>query len=90
MQLLTSSTLIALLDRTVLTNIPVSGNETIAATYCEPLVTNPSRQNTLQLLVYGVTHTRDYWRGTSSHYQPENYSWVEYALPQGCPVIAID
>lgn len=89
-QLLTSSTLVALLDRIGLANIPVSGNETIAATYCEPLVTNPSRQNTLQLLVHGVTYTRDYWRGTPSHYQPENYSWVEYALSQGYPILAID
>ena len=37
----------------------VSGTFNTAATYCEPQVSDPSRENTLQLLVHGATYTKE-------------------------------
>lgn len=36
----------------------VSGTFSIGATYCEPLNTVPGRENTLQILVHGISYTR--------------------------------
>ncbi|KAJ3485111.1 hypothetical protein NLG97_g6887 [Lecanicillium saksenae] len=89
--LLTSTTLVSLLQNLVFSKIPVSGTETVAGTYCEPSnKSNATRLDTLQLLVHGASYTRDYWRGMAAHYQPGNYSWIDYALAEGYPVLAID
>lgn len=88
--LLDSTTLLSIIEDDVFTSTPVSGSEVIAGEYCEPTSYDPKRANTLQLLVHGLTYTRDYWNGGVEHYQPANYSWTEYALSQGYPTLAID
>ncbi|KAJ4155863.1 hypothetical protein LMH87_001088 [Akanthomyces muscarius] len=44
----------------------------------------------MELLVHGITYTRDYWMASPEKYKPEKYSWVEHALKRGFPVLAID
>lgn len=71
----------------------VSGTYTIAARYCEPEKNVPSRKNTLQMLVHGVTYDRNYWSGLGPPGQQFNgtaYSWIDYASKQGYPTLSVD
>ncbi|KIM97076.1 hypothetical protein OIDMADRAFT_168831 [Oidiodendron maius Zn] len=82
----TTSTIFDLL----LGNFPVESTETFAATYCEPTNQVPSRTNTLQLLVPGITYNRRYWDGSLSVTNQSSFSYVDYALSQGYPTLNID
>ncbi|KAF2161610.1 hypothetical protein M409DRAFT_28004 [Zasmidium cellare ATCC 36951] len=78
---------------TALPKVQIQGTYQIAARYCEPEVKNSSRTNTLQLLVHGVTYTKDYWSGLGppgQGYDGDKYSYVAYASKQGYPTLAID
>jgi len=54
---LTLSTLLGSLDALIFDTL-ISGDFNISATYCAPTVNIPSRANTLQFLVHGITYTR--------------------------------
>lgn len=64
--------------------ILVEGEYTIAGSFCTPTQNITNRQNTLQILVHGITDTRTYWMQEGAR------SWVDYATSQGFPVLAID
>lgn len=71
----------------------VSGDYEIAGTFCSPLRHVAARQDTLQVLVHGITYTRDYWAGPATHdigLGATNQSWIYYAAQQGYSVLAID
>ncbi|KAK3181415.1 hypothetical protein K4F52_007277 [Lecanicillium sp. MT-2017a] len=71
----------------------VGGSYSISARYCEPLVDVPHRRNTLQVLVHGITYTKDYWSGRATRDigpGSTNSSWVYFAAQQGYPTLAID
>lgn len=71
----------------------VGGTYNISARYCEPLAKIEQRQNTLQLLVHGLTYDKDYWSGVkTSDIGPghDAHSWVYYAAQQGYATLAID
>lgn len=74
-------------------NVNVAGTYNISARYCEPEVDIPSRRNTIQLLVHGITYTKDYWSGLGppgSGFDGDTYSWIAYASKQGYPTLSID
>ncbi|KUJ19595.1 uncharacterized protein LY89DRAFT_717068 [Mollisia scopiformis] len=71
----------------------VSGTYNIAARYCEPQNFVESRENTLQVLVHGITYTRNYWSGDGTletSYDGAMYSWIDFASKQGYPTLSID
>jgi pimeloyl-ACP methyl ester carboxylesterase len=69
----------------------VSGDFGISARFCEPAKTVHSRRNTVQLLVHGFTYSKDYWSALAfPGYQPNHYSWIEYASNEGYPTLSID
>ncbi|VDB90612.1 Bgt-51650 [Blumeria graminis f. sp. tritici] len=74
-------------------NVNINGNYNIRARYCEPEVQNSERADTIQLLVHGITYTRDYWSGLGapgSNFGGDDYSWIAYASKQGYPTLSID
>jgi pimeloyl-ACP methyl ester carboxylesterase len=71
----------------LVTNL-INGTYNIGARYCEPEVIIASRANTIQLLVHGITYTRDYWSGIN--FDGDNYSWIAYASQQGYATLSID
>jgi pimeloyl-ACP methyl ester carboxylesterase len=75
-----------------LSTAPVNGQYNIGARYCEPSPPVPNRQQTLQVLVHGVTYTRNYWSGLAAPGTPgrEEYSWILYAAQQGYPTLSLD
>ncbi len=74
---------------------PVSGTETLAGTFCEPTVLNENLFS-LQVLFHGITGNRGYWNALGGSpagyapYQPQKYSWVEFAHANGYPTLALD
>lgn len=77
----------------LVSNVTVSGTYNISARYCEPEFRNSSRSNTIQLLVHGITYTKDYWSGLGAPgngYDGDTYSWIAYASQQGYPTLSID
>ncbi|CAD6503829.1 BgTH12-05574 [Blumeria graminis f. sp. triticale] len=73
--------------------VDINDKFNIAARYCEPEVKNPSRANTIQLLVHGITYTKNYWSGLGppgEGYNGDSYSWIAYASKQGYPTLSID
>ncbi|KAJ6790216.1 hypothetical protein PWT90_10264 [Aphanocladium album] len=71
----------------------VDGTYQIAGRFCPPLLDVEERRDTLQVLVHGVSYTKDYWSGpTTSDIGPgsTNSSWIYYAAQQGYPTLAID
>ncbi|KAF8851755.1 hypothetical protein BDZ45DRAFT_750342 [Acephala macrosclerotiorum] len=77
----------------------VSGTYNIAARYCAPANDLHSRREVLQVLVHGVTYTRNYWSGDGdpsiSHgpgapYNGNTYNWIGFASDQGYPTLSID
>ncbi|KAI0997620.1 hypothetical protein K3495_g10568 [Podosphaera aphanis] len=73
--------------------VRVNGQYNIAARYCEPEVRNATRANTIQILVHGITYTKDYWSGLGAPgngFDGDTYSWIAYASKQGYPTLSID
>jgi pimeloyl-ACP methyl ester carboxylesterase len=71
----------------------VQGQYNIGARYCEPTTVVPSRQQTLQVLIHGITYTRNYWSGLAApgtKSGQDEYSWIVYAAEQGYPTLSID
>ncbi|CZR69991.1 uncharacterized protein PAC_19892 [Phialocephala subalpina] len=77
----------------------VSGTYNIAARYCEPANNLHPRRDVLQVLVHGITYTRNYWSGDGdpniltgpgAPYGGNLYSWVDFASQQGYPTLSID
>ncbi|KAF3006953.1 hypothetical protein E8E14_003185 [Neopestalotiopsis sp. 37M] len=62
----------------------VSGNYSIAATYCQP---DGGPGTTLQVLTHGVGFDRSYWDFPANNY---NYSYVNQALDRGYSTFAYD
>ena len=60
--------------------VPVSGTFGVQLRYCEPAVSVPGHESTLQVLVHGVTYNLEYW---DISFQPEMYSYVRFAAAQG-------
>ncbi|EJD52242.1 hypothetical protein AURDEDRAFT_134843 [Auricularia subglabra TFB-10046 SS5] len=57
-----------------------SGTFLIQATFCEPIVRNASRANTLLIMSPGATYDSVYW---DIQFEPERYSFVRFAAAQG-------
>ena len=72
--------------------VPTGGTFKISARYCEPQVKIASRNNTVQILVSGVTENKLYWSGLGYPvgYNGDMYSWIAYASSQGYPTLSID
>ncbi|KAH9907745.1 alpha/beta-hydrolase [Xylariomycetidae sp. FL2044] len=64
--------------------IAVSGNYSIAATYCTP---SAGPGSVLQILTHGAGLLRSYW---DFRYAGGNYSYVDYALGRGYSTFAFD
>ncbi|KAI0136361.1 Alpha/Beta hydrolase protein [Xylariales sp. AK1849] len=62
----------------------VSGNYSIAATYCKP---DYGAGQTLQVLTHGIGFDRSYWDFPANNY---NYSYVKAALKRGYSTFAFD
>lgn len=76
-----------------LTSSLVSGDYTIGARYCEPSKDIASRRDTLQVLVHGITYTKDYWSGLAppgTLNGQDEHSWVKYAADQGYATLSVD
>ncbi|OAA73309.1 hypothetical protein ISF_00210 [Cordyceps fumosorosea ARSEF 2679] len=74
------------------TNV-VNGNYRVAGRFCSPLRDVPERRQTLQILVHGLTYTKEYWNGPSTQASgppATNQSWIYYAAEQGYSVLAVD
>lgn len=74
-------------------SINITGQYQIAANYCAPLIDVPERRQTLQILVHGVTYTKNYWAGPATRDigpGSTNQSWIYTAAKQGYPVLALD
>ena len=75
--------------------VPVSGTQTLAGTFCLPTVLNENIFS-LQVLFHPITGNRGYWNGLGGlstgyvPYQPQNYSWVDFAHANGYPTLALD
>ncbi|RKF53520.1 putative ctr copper transporter family protein [Erysiphe neolycopersici] len=77
----------------LVSNVTVSSTYNISARFCEPEVRNSSRSNTIQLLVHGITYTKNYWSGLGAPGEGidgDMYSWIAYASKQGYPTLSID
>jgi pimeloyl-ACP methyl ester carboxylesterase len=59
---------------------------TIRGTYCRPQTPN-TRENTLQLLVHGITYDKSMWSGLG---YSSVYDWQLFASYQGYPTLSID
>ncbi|CAL5869860.1 uncharacterized protein PFLUO_LOCUS4091 [Penicillium psychrofluorescens] len=71
----------------------ITGIYTIAGRYCEPANADPARQNTLQILVHGITYDRNYWSGMGPpghQFNGTEYSWIDFASKEGYPTLSID
>lgn len=88
-----SSELLATLMDDVFSLVPVTGSQTLAGTYCLPMVTN-ANSDKLQVFFHGITSNRGYWSALGGpdfpEYQPGNYSWVDVATAKGYPTLALD
>ncbi|KAI0387769.1 Alpha/Beta hydrolase protein [Hypomontagnella monticulosa] len=62
----------------------ISGNYSIAATYCEP---SSGPGSILQVLTHGIAFDRSYWDFPAQHH---NYSYVNAALARGYSTFAFD
>jgi hypothetical protein len=85
--------LIASLETSVSTStyITVTTSFNISARYCEPEVKIPSRASSIQFLVHGITYTKNYWSALGfPGYDPDKYSWIQYASQRGYPTLSID
>ncbi|KAI9730400.1 MAG: hypothetical protein M1834_005910 [Cirrosporium novae-zelandiae] len=90
---LTSTTLSNLLNNLGddLQNALVSGTYNISARYCAPETIIANRTSTIQLLVHGITYTKNYWSGDSfPGYSGTTYSWIDHASRNGYPTLSID
>lgn len=67
----------------------VNGTYNIAGLYCEPEVQVAGRENTVQLLVHGITFDHHYWTGGVGG-TDDQYSWIAHASKQGYATLAID
>ena len=72
--------------------ISVGGSYNIAARFCEPEKKVKGRENTVQLLIHGITVDMNYWSGGQFPTSDANkqYSWIEYASKEGYPTLSID
>ncbi|EFX01970.1 ctr copper transporter family protein [Grosmannia clavigera kw1407] len=71
--------------------VTVTQNVNVSARYCEPEVEVPGRENSIQVLVHGITYSKVYWSALGfPGYQPQNYSWVDFASKNGYATLAID
>mgnify|MGYP005988817661 CR=1 FL=1 len=68
----------------------VGGEYHISARYCPPTNHVASRKDVLQVLVHGITYTKEYWSGPVSESSSTHESWPEYAAAQGYATLAID
>lgn len=69
----------------------VAGTWDIIGRYCEPERKVEKRKHTVQLLVHGLTYTKEYWSGDSfPGYQGDKYSWIAKASREGYPTLSID
>ncbi|TVY83688.1 hypothetical protein LSUE1_G003808 [Lachnellula suecica] len=71
----------------------VTGTYNIAGRYCEPENQISGHHDTLQVLVHGISYTRDYWSGDGppgQGFHVDQYSWVSTASEAGYPTLAID
>lgn len=83
--------LLATLNESNATYASVTQSVNISARFCEPEIRIPSRENSIQLLVHGITYTKSYRSALGfPGYQPEIYSWVDFASKNGYPTLAID
>lgn len=75
-----------------LQSLLVSGTFEIAARYCEPEVVVQDRQDSVQLLVHGITYDKNYWSGGDYPvgFNGDEYSWIAYASKLGYPTLSID
>jgi pimeloyl-ACP methyl ester carboxylesterase len=81
--------LIASSNTSTYTTVTASFN--VSARYCEPEVKIPSRASSIQFLVHGITYNKDYWSALGfPGYDPEIYSWIEYASQRGYPTLSVD
>ncbi|KAF2763231.1 alpha/beta-hydrolase [Pseudovirgaria hyperparasitica] len=89
------TTIIEAGEADILPKILTNGTETIGGYYCEPTVKN-ANNGKLQVFVGSIGTTRDMWSGLGGTnlgvpaYQPEKYSWIDYANKQGYPTLATD
>ncbi|KZV83564.1 hypothetical protein EXIGLDRAFT_701288 [Exidia glandulosa HHB12029] len=60
--------------------VPVSGTYSIQLRYCKPTLPVPSRANSLQVLVHGLTYNTNYW---DIPYKPDTYSYARWAAFNG-------
>lgn len=60
--------------------VPVSGTYGIQLRFCEPTAHVPSRADTVQVLVHGITYNMAYW---DAAYKPEMYSYARFAAARG-------
>lgn len=85
--------LAAITNKAFETPVEISGCQTLAGTYCEPLMCNKNNDK-LQILFHGITSGRTYWSALGgldvAEYQPEKYSWVDAAHENGYPTLALD
>ncbi|KAI0997153.1 hypothetical protein K3495_g11033 [Podosphaera aphanis] len=71
----------------------VNGNYMIAARFCEPGTKNSTRAKTVQMLVHGITYSKDYWSGLGppgQGFDGDTYSYIESSSKQGYPTLSID
>ncbi|KAK0617576.1 Alpha/Beta hydrolase protein [Immersiella caudata] len=67
---------------------PISGVYTVGATYCEPRGNTPRRRHrTLQVLVHGMTYSKELWAGLGAS---EAYNWHAYATRAGYYTLAVN
>lgn len=76
--------------------IAVNGAQTLVGWYCAPTVTNENKDK-LQFLLGSITTNREAYTalgGTGLYgfpsYEPELYSWVQYAGSKGYPTLSMD
>jgi pimeloyl-ACP methyl ester carboxylesterase len=73
--------------------IRIEGEYSIGARYCTPSCAVPHRKQTLQVLVHGITYTRNYWSGLAepgTKPGQDEYSWIVYAAGQGYATLSVD
>lgn len=62
----------------------------ISGKFCEAENHVAARSNTIQLLVHGVSYTKDYWAHAPSRPGNETYSWIDYASSEGYSTFSFD
>ncbi|QDS67635.1 hypothetical protein FKW77_004502 [Venturia effusa] len=76
--------------------VTISGKQTLVGWYCTPAVVNENNHQ-LQVLLGSITTNREAYTalgGTGLYgfpsYEPELYSWVQYAGSKGYPTLSLD